>query len=1148
MARYPGGGGPTDGGGGTSRPRDEEEQNDEPTDQEPSSSDTAETTIGDIQDPGPGPGDSPEGGGSTDDGGGSSDPPEDVQDSGPGPGDSPEGGGSTGSGGGGGGEQPPDGIQDSGPGPGDSPSGGGSTGGGGGAEQPPDGVADPGPGPGGSPTGGGGNTGGGQTDRFDRGDPSNDGSDVRADAIDDSGNDSPPDGGPDGGPTGSPEWVDPAWQGDGPDGPDRGFDTETSEDEREAEEWYVEQVAEGDADALGLSESELEEVGGVDAGEIDAYRQDDGWAFRRDPEHTLDELADERGISEKGIDVEQTEEGLFEFSINERGAQQLFADSADVHISGTEAERDDDGEWDVQLTESGREEWLEENYEGGPTGAGEQISGESGISDEGSPNDPLEGTGIEGGFGATADLARDIEDQATAEAGTAGGRQDPGESPDVGEDDIEVAMGDDGTLRIERARGTLTAEQAQNIDDTPEPEPQDPRQLERQTTSGVTPDYTTDAVNRTEEQIANQLEEHGVDPENVDINARVEDGEVRAGGEDRNDQEIRFPSADDTDTAIGRTFDAATAPILEPFGVSGAAVAGEASDAAGIGGQRLETVLDESGADISQYIGQHREPGGEIVQATVADHLLGPFATGAAADDVGDLAVAAADDRTEIDVEQLVEERSGDVYVGAGEALNPPELALTAKNAAEYAGFAAEETAEGDAGVVVDDMTNRAAVTGAQASIAFEENPQQFTAQLGGTLVAGAATGGVSSAAGVGLRVPSSLRGVGLPGSDIPSAVRETPGAFREGYRAGREGETGDTALRQLGREIERAEIETRMGAGPGSLKITRRSTGSDSKTTVTRDDLKGFGSRRGASEGSSGRSNLPDHHRARRGRSRDDSARQERIGATKIANAEPDVDLRRLDQIGRDLLDETDGRTPTSGRWGGFPEAAGVTLTEVQAGEGVSDATIPATFGAPASTPSAGSDDVEWGSTGAGESVGEDTGLDTPVGTGTSPSEDAGLGIGSGIGQGPGDDIGITPDEDTGIVPGEDTGTAPDDETIVAPGEDIGTAPTEDVGQTPVEDVVPTPDTDYPPTPGTGTPFDDGGGGPPRDPDWKRPFPRFPDLDSEQDDDDGFGFGGWKTDDKVFDTGVVQSIDEAAGTDNSGNGGDGDVWDFDGF
>lgn len=130
----------------------------------------------DIQDPGPEPGDSPVGGGSTGRSGGDTTPedpepniPGDIQESGPGVGDSPTGGGPIDDGGStdGGDEQPPTGvpedIQESGPGLGDSPAGGGTVdddvSDGGGSDNTggttPDDIQESGPGVGDSPTGGG---------------------------------------------------------------------------------------------------------------------------------------------------------------------------------------------------------------------------------------------------------------------------------------------------------------------------------------------------------------------------------------------------------------------------------------------------------------------------------------------------------------------------------------------------------------------------------------------------------------------------------------------------------------------------------------------------------------------------------------------------------------------------------------------------------------------------------------------------------------------------------------------------------------------------------------------------------------------------------------------------------------------------------
>jgi len=107
---------------------------------------------------------------------------------------------------------------------------------------------------------------------------------------------------------------------------------------------------------------------------------------------------------------------------------------------------DEPGSAEAAQRDRRAEQWVEQNYQRGPTGASERISGERGLADEGSPNDPLEGQGMERGFGAAADTARDFEDRVVRN------------NPNLEEGDVRVDFEGD-TLVIERAGAPVPREQ-----------------------------------------------------------------------------------------------------------------------------------------------------------------------------------------------------------------------------------------------------------------------------------------------------------------------------------------------------------------------------------------------------------------------------------------------------------------------------------------------------------------------------------------------------------------------------------------------------------------------------------------------------------------------------------------------------------------
>jgi len=374
------------------------------------------------------------------------------------------------------------------------------------------------------------------------------------------------------------------------------------------------------------------------------------------------------------------EDGKEKLRLTASGAAALFAaenegvDEDDVNVT-----MGDDGEFDIEYTDEYRQEQLEEGYAAGPTGASEQISGEVGLTDEGSPNDPLEGTGLEAGLGPTADAARDLEDRVTDDAGSAGGLQDPGDGLEITDEDVEVVITEDGTMRLKRERGTLTPEQAENID---QPAPRDASQLERETTAGVTPDYTTAAVNQAEQQVRDQLESQGIDPDSVDVQVevvesvdqgRLESQTVESGDSETGEAQIRaevspsdeeqfgdyavyIPSTRDDENVIEQTVENTLGAMFSPLGAATDTVVSGAADATGIGGRRVENVLNDASEGIQREIEDAAPQGGDVVEDAMATGILGPGIGRQQASDLADLGIAAADEQTDGAAGEVVDE------------------------------------------------------------------------------------------------------------------------------------------------------------------------------------------------------------------------------------------------------------------------------------------------------------------------------------------------------------------------------------------------------------------------------------------------------------------------------------------------------------
>lgn len=305
-----------------------------------------------------------------------------------------------------------------------------------------------------------------------------------------------------------------------------GFDIQFTEEGLDSE-FAQQQRAKETYDETGLS------------GELgEKYREDQAKA----------EVSEELGVGPDNITAEEQDDGSIELGLTEDGAEERareeYAENRDnVDPEDVIAQQQDDGTVDLDLTDEAaervQEQAIEDNYERGPTGASEKISGEQGIADDGSPNDPLEGSGLESGFGATADLARELERRTVAD------------TDGVERDDIEVTA-EDGKLRVDMDRGTLTPEQAENIDETLQEEStkiqqnqteieQDPSQLQQESGPTVSSDVEEEQSGKNTEQFGDIDWSFGMGDPNKDEVEQFIDNKLGEGGSEFVQENVGTP-------------------------------------------------------------------------------------------------------------------------------------------------------------------------------------------------------------------------------------------------------------------------------------------------------------------------------------------------------------------------------------------------------------------------------------------------------------------------------------------------------------------------------------------------------------------------------------------------------------------------------
>jgi len=218
-----------------------------------------------------------------------------------------------------------------------------------------------------------------------------------------------------------------------------------------------------------------------------------------------------------------------------------------------DAEVNDDGSFSVSFTESGRETYLEENFEetartgDAPAAAGQLRSG------DGQDATVVFDQGLEAGEGPVADRARQIEAEILQD------------NPGLDESDVVITTGEDNNLQAELTDSGVDAlvdqqeERMREFEDAGAQQPDnavDPAQraqknfeeagaiqadnaLERiDSVTGIGGDAhhlrrsrtpAGRATQRVRQQVIDQLEAQGVDPDNVDIDVERTPGRVRSG-------------------------------------------------------------------------------------------------------------------------------------------------------------------------------------------------------------------------------------------------------------------------------------------------------------------------------------------------------------------------------------------------------------------------------------------------------------------------------------------------------------------------------------------------------------------------------------------------------------------------------------------
>lgn len=411
------------------------------------------------------------------------------------------------------------------------------------------------------------------------------------------------------------------------------------------------------------------------------------------------------------------------------GQQRPRADELQQAAPGAGASDDAPTAEEIQEQQNERE-YFEENYTRGPSGAGERLSGESGLADEGSPGDPLEGQGVERGFGSVADTARDFEYRVVSER------------DDLDAGDTEVNY-EDGQLVIERAvdpvdrerentsgnDGELLRGSTSDTDTQLDAEINEARRIFGAKQSNIQRGPGTDAQNERDavrQQVRDALEAQGVDPGDFDIQVARDGDELEASAE-RQEQFGDF-----------KVF---------------------------VGDEQAEELLSDLGEGYTETVGGYVD--------TAVESEANPF-TGALQAEIGEQFLRSQGKDQLADRVQRGQDLQGrftkGFNKGAAELVNVPSIAVGAKEAAEFVGYSGGEIASGEGGELASDVVDRGAFVAEQAAENAAENPVKTAGSVAGGLASGFAAGSAASALGRSGR----LSGASNRLSDLKTSAKTT--------------------------------------------------------------------------------------------------------------------------------------------------------------------------------------------------------------------------------------------------------------------------------------------------------------------------------------------------------------------------------------
>jgi len=429
------------------------------------------------------------------------------------------------------------------------------------------------------------------------------------------------------------------------------------------------------------------------------------------------------------------------------------------------AEVNDDGSFSVSFTSSGRETYLEENFqETSRTGEAPQAAGQL-QSGDGQDATVVFEQGVEAGEGAVAERAREIEEDILAE------------NPGLDESDVEINLTDDNQFEANLTEAGVEAFQeqqfnkAQNVitgaagglSDTAVVESEEPTAQDNLESAGGRPtqgempdrlqradeiggDATTAAdrdlqqaeqSERVRQQVVDQLEAQGVDPADVDITIeRTDDGfeasAVASQDEQFGDYAVRIPGIGEAEGAIEESVENAIGTVATPFGANSDEVLGAAATASGVEGRRVENVLGELSGRFQQTVQENAERGGDEVITTALSNIPGMTRESA---DVTRVALENSDINVGgVNVGESIDEQSEGFFVGAASLADVPGTVVGAKEGAEFATWLGQETASGDGGEAAV-KTGTAGISAYEGfEDAVEENPSKVGGQVAGSL------------------------------------------------------------------------------------------------------------------------------------------------------------------------------------------------------------------------------------------------------------------------------------------------------------------------------------------------------------------------------------------------------------------------------